>query len=113
MKMPNQSAQQTYPPSFISCEAVRAEGVPMSASQRVSRGFHRFATTALIVSAAVLLAACNEADVYTLYRSSPTTGNISGEAERNHVATFDAAAGGDYNRKNCEIHGIYLPANRA
>jgi hypothetical protein len=75
----------------------------MSASQRVSRGFHRFARTALIVSAAVLLAACNEADVYTLYRSSPTTGNISGEAERNHVATFDAAAGGDYNRKNCEI----------
>ena len=63
----------------------------------------RVARTVLIVSAAVLLAACDETDVYTLYRSSPTASNISGEEERNHVATFDAAAGGDYNRKNCEI----------
>lgn len=38
--------------------------------------------------------------VYTLYRSSPLLG---GEMQRIHVATFDAMAGHEYNRDNCEI----------
>lgn len=37
---------------------------------------------------------------YTLYRSSPLLG---GEKQRIHVATFDAMAGREYNRDNCEI----------
>jgi hypothetical protein len=40
--------------------------------------------------------------VYTLYRSSPIIGSISGEGARVHVSTFDAAAGEDYNRENCQ-----------
>ena len=62
--------------------------------------------------ALVLLAACDDPNVYTLYRNSPTIENIRGEAQRVHVATFDAAprecafclrADREYNRGNCEI----------
>jgi hypothetical protein len=62
--------------------------------------------------ALVLLTACDDPNVYTLYRSSPTIENIRGEAQRVHVATFDAAprecafclrADREYNRENCEI----------
>jgi hypothetical protein len=51
--------------------------------------------------AAGLLAGCWEEDTYTLYRSSPAP--ALGESARLHVATFDAAGGGDYNRQNCGI----------
>jgi hypothetical protein len=53
----------------------------------------------------VLLYGCGDkgAIVYTLYRSSPTLGSISGEDARVHVATFDAEEKGDYNRVNCEV----------
>lgn len=66
----------------------------------------------LCAAAVVLLAACDETNVYTLYRSSPTIGSIQGEGQRVHVATFDATArecafclraDGEYNRENCEI----------
>jgi hypothetical protein len=40
----------------------------------------------------VLLAACDDPNVYTLYRSSPTIGSIQGEGQRVYVATFDATA---------------------
>ena len=61
----------------------------------------------LIATALALLAACDDskpkAVVYTLYRNSPTVvGTISGVDARIRVATFDAAEGEDYNRKNCE-----------
>ena len=62
----------------------------------------------LIATVLALLAACDDskpkAIVYTLYRNSPTViGTISGVDARIRVATFDAAEGNDYNRKNCEI----------
>ena len=45
-----------------------------------------------------LLSACSDGgETYTLYRGS-TVGDM-----RIHVATFDAAEGGDYNQTNCKI----------
>lgn len=50
--------------------------------------------------AALSLLAASQASAaettYTLYRNSPLNG-----AMRIHVATFDAAEGGNYNRDNC------------
>jgi ABC-type uncharacterized transport system auxiliary subunit len=62
----------------------------------------------LIAIALTFLAACDDskpkAVVYSLYRNSPTVvGTISGVDARIRVATFDAAEGEDYNRKNCEL----------
>lgn len=55
---------------------------------------------ALMVAAAVAVAcpaavAAPAGDTYTLYRNSPLTGM------KVHVATFDAAESGNYNRDNC------------
>jgi hypothetical protein len=60
--------------------------------------------TLMVGAMMVLLCGCSDKGgvVYTLYRSSPTIGGISGEKARVHVATFDAEAGGDYNQDNCE-----------
>ncbi|MEQ1802157.1 MAG: hypothetical protein ABL989_09565 [Gammaproteobacteria bacterium] len=62
----------------------------------------RFAAIIWPSVTAVALAACAPgADaIYTLYRSSPTTG---GAEMRIHVATFDANESPAYNRDNCEI----------
>lgn len=48
-------------------------------------------------SAAVAIEA-SESDVYTLYRNSLTDLNM-----RLHIATFDSADGGAYNRENCDL----------
>jgi hypothetical protein len=52
--------------------------------------------------AIALLIGCDDSNVYTLYRTSPTVGEIRGEKARIHVATFDAAQSEEYNRVNCE-----------
>jgi hypothetical protein len=54
----------------------------------------------LAIVAALLVSGCNQAEVFTLYRNSVTSG---GEAMRIHLASFDADNGPDYNRQNCEI----------
>jgi hypothetical protein len=60
----------------------------------------------VIAFALAFLPACDDSKpkgvIYTLYRSSPTVGSISGEDARIHVATFDAAEDKNYNRDNCE-----------
>jgi hypothetical protein len=48
------------------------------------------------------LTGCDDGNVYTLYRSSPTVGEIHGEKARIHVATFDAAETEEYNRLKCK-----------
>ena len=57
---------------------------------------------AVLVAVLLALCGCDDGSVYTLYRSSPTIGTIRGEDARIHIATFDASAGEDYNRENCE-----------
>jgi hypothetical protein len=52
--------------------------------------------------AIAFLTGCDDSNVHTLYRSSPTVGEIHGEKARIHVATFDAAQSEEYNRLNCE-----------
>jgi len=52
--------------------------------------------------AIAFLTGCDYSNVYTLYRNSPTVGEIHGEKARIHVATFDAAQSEEYNRLNCE-----------
>jgi len=52
--------------------------------------------------AIAFLTVCDDSNVYTLYRASPTAGEIHGEKARIHVATFDAAQSEEYNRLNCE-----------
>ena len=52
--------------------------------------------------AIAFLTGCDYSNVYTLYRNSPTVGEIHGEKARIHVATFDAAQSEEYNRVNCE-----------
>jgi hypothetical protein len=39
-------------------------------------------------------------NIYTLYRTSPVSGN---SINRIHIATFDADEGGEYNRENCFV----------
>lgn len=61
------------------------------------------ATILLLVSTSALTDEAVRAtpeSVYTLYRSSATTG---GAKMRIHVATFDATEGPTYNRDNCGI----------
>jgi hypothetical protein len=53
-------------------------------------------TTALL-AVVLLIAACSDADVNTLYRNSVTDPSM-----RIHVATFDATDGEKYNNGNCE-----------
>lgn len=62
---------------------------------------HRLALMAPLLG--MLSGACAASDdtaAYTLYR---TSAGVRGDAARIHVATFDAEAGGRYNRENCEI----------
>ena len=59
-----------------------------------------FAALACAASFAAELPRLEAKYVYTLYRSSAV---IGGDTWRLHVATFDAAAGAEYNRDNCEI----------
>ncbi len=54
------------------------------------------AMTAVVLCPAAARAA-PAGDTYTLYRNSPLTGM------KVHVATFDAAESGNYNRDNCGI----------
>ena len=50
-----------------------------------------------------LLIGCDDSNIYTLYRTSPTIPQeLHGEKARIHVATFDAAESEEYNRVNCE-----------
>jgi hypothetical protein len=56
----------------------------------------------IAVAGVAALIGCDDSNVYTLYRSSPTVGEIHGEKARIHVATFDAAESEEYNRLNCE-----------
>ena len=54
---------------------------------------------ALYLMLPALLSGCNGGiDPYTLYRNS-----VVRDEARIHVATFDAADGGAYNRDNCEL----------
>jgi hypothetical protein len=49
----------------------------------------------------------DEKSVYTLYQGIPS---LDGGPTRLHVATFDAAAGADWNRNNCEtVARLYKP----
>ena len=56
----------------------------------------------IAVAGVAALIGCDDSNVYTLYRTSPTAGEIHGEKARIHVATFDAAQSEEYNRLNCE-----------
>ena len=49
----------------------------------------------------LLVTGCDDG-VFTLYRSSSSSG-AGGDAARLHVATFNANEGSDYNRGNCEV----------
>lgn len=66
--------------------------------QRIAITSILFMLSAPVLAAEFLRTASESA--YTLYRSSAATG---GTNMRIHVATFDAADGGTYNRDNCEI----------
>ena len=52
---------------------------------------------ATVIVLATSSVACSGHDTYTLYRNS-----VGADSARIHVATFDAAEPGDYNRQNCE-----------
>lgn len=52
----------------------------------------------ILLMAVLVLSACNDSIVYTLYRNS----SLSEEA-RIHVATFDANEEETYNRENCQL----------
>lgn len=52
----------------------------------------------LIGVAAITVGFWGDGDTYTLYRTS-----VMDEHDRIHVATFDAAAGEQYNHDNCQI----------
>lgn len=54
-----------------------------------------FTVAALSALASVSSAATTDS-TYTLYRNS-----VTDQSMRIHVATFDSADGGDYNRENC------------
>ena len=52
-----------------------------------------------------------EKSVYTLYQGIPT---LDGGTMRIHVASFDAADGAEWNRKNCEtVASLYKPVEVA
>jgi len=50
-----------------------------------------------VIALATTSVACSGHDTYTLYRNT-----VGADTTRVHVATFDAAESGDYNRQNCE-----------
>jgi len=57
----------------------------------------------IAVAGAALLIGCDDSNIYTLYRTSPTIPQeLHGEKARIHVPTFDAAQSEEYNRLNCE-----------
>jgi hypothetical protein len=51
-----------------------------------------------VILFSILLSACGNDELYTLYRGSPTLENA-----RIHIATFDANEKESYNMENCQI----------
>ena len=60
--------------------------------------FERRMRVSSTLLATLMLSGCGDGGAYTLYRNSPAFPEM-----RIHVATFDAAAGEDYNGENCRI----------
>jgi hypothetical protein len=84
---------------------IKRIGLPPLAEVLAWTAVKSLALTAL-GGAIALLIGCDDSNVYTLYRTSPTIPQeLHGEKARIHVATFDAAESGEYNRVNCEIAG--------